>query len=63
MNRNYDNGTTSFQVQICSAARAKILCFYFQNRIRTLSGSARARARASARSDDLTPFFEQANRV
>ena len=54
MNRNYDYGT-SLQVQICSAASAKILCFHFQNRIRTLS--------ESVRSDDLTPFFEQTNRV
>jgi len=54
MNRNYDHGT-SFQVHICSAARAKIICLYLQNRFRTLS--------ESVRSDDLTPFFEQANRV
>lgn len=52
MNRNYNCGI-SFHIFI--AARVKIICLYLQNRFRTVS--------ESVRSDDLTPFFAQANRV
>lgn len=52
MNRNYNCGIS---FHIFSAAKAKTVCLYLQKRLRTLS--------ESVRSDDITAFFEHANRV